>query len=411
MPSFSTSLSGLGAASTALSVIGNNLANLNTIAFKEQTTSFKDLFYQQLGSTGSGDPIQVGVGTAVGTISSNSTQGSPQSTGLNTDVAIQGSGYFVLDTGAGPAYTRAGNFQVDSSGHLSTKDGAIVLGYPAVNGVVNTNAAPQALTVASGTVSPSSATSKVQLNMNLDETTNTTDSYSTPLEVYDSLGASHTLTFTFTKTATNKWDYEITIPGADVGSAGGPSSVGKGSLTFDGTGHMTAPVANVTGLSIASLVNGAADMKFDWNLFQDGEPTITQVARPSAPISTSQDGASSGSLNIFHVLTDGTIQGSFSNGKSLSLGKIALASFANAEGLQRLGAGNYVATLASGTPNIGLPGVAGRGTLGGETLELSNVDIATEFSNLILAQRSFQANAKSITTLDEIVQEAINLKR
>jgi flagellar hook protein FlgE len=410
MPAFSTSLSGLDSASQELSVIGNNLANLNTTGFKDQTVNFQDLFYQQLGSAGSGDPIQIGVGVGAGSISSNMTNGSVQSTGVASDVAIQGNGYFVLQGSGGPEYTRAGNFQVNAQGQLIASNGAVVLGYPAVNGVVNANAAPTAMTVAGGTVSPPNATSTVQLNMNLDSTTATNGTYSTSVSVYDSLGTSHILTYNFTKTASNAWNYAITVPATDVGQTGAPVKVTSGTLSFDTSGNLTSPSADVTGLSIPSLADGAATLKFDWNLLQNGSPVVTQVASSSATASTNQDGYASGSLTSYNVLSDGTIEGVFSNGQNAALGQIAIADFANDQGLSRNGGGTYAATLASGAANIGVAGSAGRGTLAGGSLELSNVDIATEFSNLILAERAFQANAKAITTLDQVGQVTVSMK-
>jgi flagellar hook protein FlgE len=408
--SLSTSLSGLDAASEQLSVIGNNLANLNTTAFKDQTTNFSDLFYQQLGSTGSGSPIQVGVGVRVGSVSSNMTQGSLETTGVASDAAIQGNGYFVLQGAQGPEYTRAGNFQVNATGQLIATDGSVVLGYPAVNGVVNSNAAPVAMTVAGGTVSPPNSTTNVSLNMNLNSGTPTNGTYTTSIAVYDSLGNSHTLTYNFTNNGGNSWGYSVTVPATDVGQTGNPVEVTKGTLTFDGSGNLTAPTGNVTGLSLPKLADGASTLNFQWNLFQNGAPVVTQVATTvSATASTSQDGYASGSLSSYSVLADGTIEGVFSNGQSQALGQIAVASFANDQGLQRDGGGNYTATLASGASDIGLAGTAGRGTIAGGSLELSNVDIATEFSNLILAERGYDADAKAITTDQQIGQQTLQM--
>ena len=413
MHSFSTSLSGLAAASQALAVIGNNLANLNTTAFKESNTIFKDLFYQQLGSTGTGSPIQVGVGAGVAAILSTATQGSVQSTGVPSDVAIQGEGFFVVQGSSGNEYTRAGDFSQNALGQLITNDGGVVLGYPSVNGVVDTNQAPVPLTVAGGTLSPPHPTTSMQLSMNLNSAAAVGDTYNTSMAVYDSLGQSHVLTFTFTKTSSNNWDYSITIPNAEVTAPGAtnPTTVTSGKLTFDGNGVMTAPAANVTAIALPALADGASTLRVDWNLFSSGRQAVTQLSETSATSAKVQDGYSSGSLNGFNVLADGSIEGQFSNGQSLSLGQIALANFANVQGLQREGSGNYVATLSSGTANVGTAGTGGRGVMAGGSLELSNVDIATEFSNLILAQRGFQANAKAITTLDDVTQTAINMMR
>jgi flagellar hook protein FlgE len=415
MPSFSTSLSGLDAASQALAVIGNNLANLNTIAFKESTTVFKDLFYQQLGTTGNGSPIQVGVGAGVAAVLTTATQGSVQSTGVPSDVAIQGNGYFVVQGPSGSQeFTRAGDFGQNSSGQLVANDGGLVLGYPAVNGVVDSNQAPGPLTVGSGTISPPNPTANVSLSMNLSATAAVGDTFSQSLPVYDSLGSAHNLTYTFTNVSPGNWSYAITMPSAEVqgGSTTNPAtSVATGTLVFDGSGKLTTPSGNVTGIALPTLADGASAQKLTWNLFPNGQQSVTQLAGPSAPISTSQDGFASGSLSSYNVLSDGTIEGTFSNGQSLALGQIALANFSNVQGLQANGAGNYTATLSSGSANIGAPNSAGRGTLAGGSLELSNVDIATEFSNLILAQRGFQANAKAITTLDDVTQTAIDMMR
>jgi flagellar hook protein FlgE len=226
--------------------------------------------------------------------------------------------------------------------------------------------------------------------------------------VFDSLGASHVLTFTFTKTAANTWGYSISIPAADVA---GSAVLTSGSMTFDGTGTLLTPAANVTGIAIAKLTDGANDMTFDWNLYNGATPVITQEASPSSTSSTQQNGNSSGTLVNFSIGSDGTITGSFSNGRTASLGQIALAQFADVEGLQRNGDNSFSESLASGQAVIGAPGTGGRGTLSGGAVELSNVDIATEFANLIVAQRAFEADAKAITTFDQITQATINLKQ
>jgi flagellar hook protein FlgE len=411
MPSFSTALSGLNSESQALSVISNNLANLNTVAFKSQSPQFQDLFYQQIGSSGSGDPIQIGVGATVGAISSDFTQGSIESTGVPTDVAIQGNGFLVEDNNGLQEYTRAGDLSVGANGQLLTDDGGDVLGYEAVNGVISASQTLGPLAVASGQTSPPNPTGNVEIAMNLDSAGGVDSTFSTPVTVTDAQGNSHVLTFGFTSTAANTWTYEITIPAADVGAVGAPVSVGTGTLKFNGSGVLTTPAADVTGLTIAGFADGASNLTFNWNLYDaSGNPLVTQVASPSAASSTQQDGYSSGTLTSFNIQADGTIQGVFSNGQTLALGQLALASFANVQGLSRNGSNNYLASLASGSANIGAPATAGRGTIAGGSLEESNVDIATEFANLILAERGYQANAKTVTTFDEVTQTAINMQ-
>ena len=417
MPNFSIPLSGLTAESTALSTIANNLANQNTVGYKDKVVLFSDLFYQNLGTTGSGDPIQVGAGTEVGSMPSLFTQGSVSSTGVPTDVAIQGSGFFAVQDASGVvSYTRAGDFSVDANNYLVTSEGQQVLGYPAVNGVVNTGAGVAPLQLGAGTISPPTATTNVQLTTNLNAAANVGDTFSTPITVYDSLGASHVLTFTYTNTGPGAWNYSITIPAADVGGTGNPVVVKSGKLAFDSNGDLTTPAADVAGISIGTgttgaLADGASTLTFKWQLYNNGTGLMTQVAAPSSTSSSNQDGAGSGSLVNFSIGSDGTITGSFSNGKTQALGQIALATFANNDGLQLQGNTDFTPTLASGQAVIGAAGTGGRGTLSGGALELSTVDIATEFANLIVAQRGFEADAKAVTTFDQITQDTIALKQ
>ena len=410
MPSFSIPLSGLDASSRDLSVIANNLANLNTVGFKTQVAQFQDLFYQQVGTSGDGNPIQQGVGVSVSGISADLTQGSIQSSGVPTDVGIQGNGYFIASSNGEAVSTRAGNFSVGSNGQLLTSDGSTVQGYPALNGVVNPNAPLGSLTISTGTSNPPNPTSSVQLSLNLNSDTAVGGTFSTSVAVFDSLGGSHVLTYNFTKTAANAWNYGITIPAVDVGAVGAPVVVKAGTLTFNGAGQLTAPAANVTGNTITGFADGAKNLTFSWNLFDaNGNSQLTQVSGPSATSGTQQDGFASGSLVSYLIGSDGTIQGTFSNGQTSALGRIALASFANQQGLVRKGSNQFLASLSSGQADVGTPGTGGRGTLSGGALEQSNVDIATQFAQLIVAERSYQANAKSVTTFDQITQTTINL--
>jgi flagellar hook protein FlgE len=410
MPSFSIPLSGLDASSNALSVIANNLANLNTVGFKAQDTQFQDLFYQQIGTSGDGDPVQEGVGVSVSAISSDLTQGSIQSSGVPSDVAIQGDGYFIANNNGETVYTRAGDFSVGSNGELLAPDGSVVQGYPAVNGVVNPNATLGPLTISTGTSNPPNPTANVQLALNLDSDTAVGGTFTTTVAVYDSLGASHILNYNFTKTAANTWTYGITIPAADVGKTGAPVSITTGTLTFNGAGQLLTPAADVAGNTITGFADGAKNLTFSWNLFDaNGNGQLTQVSGPSATSTTQQDGFASGSLVSYLIESDGTIQGTFSNGQTSALGQIAVASFANEQGLVRNGSNEFLASLSSGQADVGTPGTGGRGTLSGGALEQSNVDIATQFAQLIVAERSYQANAKSVTTFDDVTQTTINL--
>ena len=412
MPNFSIPLSGLTAESTALSAIANNLANQNTTGYKDTSVLFSDLFYQNIGTSGSGDPIQVGAGTEVGSMPSLFTQGSVSATGVPTDVAIQGSGFFAVEQNGVISYTRAGDFSLDQTNNLVNSLGQSVLGYPAVNGIINTGTAIAPLQLGLGTISPPTPTTNVSISANLNATANPGDTFSTPVTIYDSLGASHILTFTYTNTAPGAWTYAVTIPAADVGAAGpGPVTVQAGALAFNDTGQLITPAANIPAIPVGPLADGAAPLSFAWQLFNNGVGNLTQVAGPSATTGTSQNGFGSGSLVNFTIGSDGTILGSFSNGKTQALGQLALTSFANDNGLQLDGNTNFTPTLASGSPVIGIPGTGGLGTISGGALELSNVDIATEFANLIVAQRGFEADAKAVTTFDQITQDTINLKQ
>jgi len=413
MPMFSIPLSGLAASSDALSVIANNLANLNTTGFKDQEASFQDLFYQMIGSTGGGDPVQQGTGVEVGSVSSNFNDGSPDSTGVDTDAAISGNGFFVTQNNGVTEFTRDGQFTVSSTGELTTQGGQAVMGYAAVNGVVPPGQALSPIQLGQGQLSPPAATTTMQMTANLDATATAGTTFTAPpLMVYDSLGESHLLTFQFTNTGPGAWSYQITIPAADVGQTGNPVVVNSGKLTFGSNGNLTSPAGDVKGIAISGLADGASNMSVTWDLYDgSGNPLLTQVASQSAQSSTNQNGYSSGTLTSFAIGSDGTIQGTFSNGQTSPIAQLALASFSNEQGLQRTGGNSYLATLASGAAVIGDPGAGGRGSITGGALEQSNVDIATEFANLIVAQRGFESNAKVVTTFDQVTQDTINLKQ
>jgi len=409
MPSFSIPLSGLEANSQDLNDISNNLANLNTVGYKDTRMEFRDLFYQQIGSTGAGAPIEIGAGTGVGSNAGIFTQGSIENSGVSTDMAVQGDGFFVTSKGGSQEYTRAGNFTTDQNGNLVTTDGASVMGYSATNGVINTQSPIAPIVIPKGEVSPAAATANVQFGMNLNSDAAIGATYSTSTPVYDSLGASHVVSFDFTKTAANNWSYTVSVPGADVNSAT-PVTIGTGNLTFNGAGQLTSPTANVTGMTISGFANGATPLTFAWNGLAAPQPTLTQFSAASAVSSTSQDGSPSGTLQSFTVDQDGVVQGVFSNG-TRPIAQVALASFANDNGLSSNGGNAFTATIGSGSANIGTANSGGRGEVLGGSLELSNVDIATEFARLIIAQRGYQANAKTVTTFDQVTQDTINLKQ
>ncbi len=411
MPVFSIPLSGLTASSTALSAIANNLANLNTVGYKQTRATFRDLFYQTIGTTGSGDAIQIGAGATVGSVSTVFTGGNVESSGVPTDVAISGEGFFVVQRDGQRQFTRAGNFTVDNDGFLMTPDGYQVLGYGATNGTIDAGAGLVPIQVGRGQPSAPHATENISMKSNLDASSAVGTEFSSDITVHDSLGSSHIISIKFTKDATsNQWSYEASIPAADVGATGAAVVLGTGTLNFDGNGHLTSPLTSPS-FTAAKLADGASDLTFTWNLRDTTSAGLmTQMAATSDTTSTSQDGSASGSLLEFSISPNGMVQGSFTNGTQV-LAQLALASFANPQGLSRVGHNSFESSLSSGQPSVGTPGAGGRGMLAGGSLELSNVDIAKEFAQLIMAQRGFQANARVITTFDEITQETINLKR
>lgn len=408
---FYASLSGLSANAGTLSVIGNNLANLNTIGFKGSAGTFQDLFNSSLGglgTQGNGNPIQIGLGTRLGGISQNFGQGSFQSTSNVTDMAVSGQGFFTLTTKTGArAYTRAGNFTVDKQGMLVDPNGANVMGWNRIGNTLSTNGTVVPIQINLGTTSPPAPTTTVSSTTNLNADAIAGTIYTTPLQVYDSLGAAHSLLFTYTKTAvTGQWGLNVTTDGGATVS-GYPATV-----QFDAAGLLTAPAANPT-LTIAGWTNGATSPATTWQIYTGAPPvsSLTGFASASATSNTTQDGYGAGTIRSLVVDQDGIIIGNFTNGQTIPLAEVALATFANMNGLSKQGDNNWQETLASGAGNIGAANQGGRGTILGANLELSNVDVAEEFTKLIVAQRGYQANGRVVTTSDELLQETLNLKR
>jgi flagellar hook protein FlgE len=406
MASFFIPLSGLDSNTTALDTIANDLANLNTTGFKTQTVNFSDLFYQQVGETGSGDLLQVGGGVQTSSIESDFAAGTPTATGNASDVALTGNGLFVLNDGGTNLYTRDGNFVVATNGNLESQSGLQVMGYPAANGVVNPNAPLTGINIPLDTVQAAKATANFGITANLDSSAAVGATATSQFQVYDSLGTAQQMTVTYTKTANNSWNYSIALP---AGAASGSANT-TGTLTFDTSGNLTSPAANVAGVSFTGLTDGAAGMTLNWNILGSaGKPTITQTDAASASPATTQDGYTSGEYQGYAIGNDGTITATFSNGNNVAVGQIALGNVANLQGLQLMGNGDYAATTASGVASIGVSGTGGLGAMDDDNLEASNVNISAEFSNLIIAQRAFEADSKAVTTFDSVVQDTINM--
>lgn len=410
MASFTIPLSGLMATSQSLNSIANNLANLNTDGYKDQNLDFASVFNEMQGTSGNGDPIQIGDGVQVAGTVSNFANGNVNSTGVSSNMALQGNGFFVVQDGNGQEYTRNGDFTVNSQGQLATEGGQLVLGYPAINGVVQTGAALAPIAVNQSNIIPGVATSSFQITTNLDATAAVGTTYSSPITVYDSLGEAHDLSVNYTNTAPNTWSYNITLPAADTGGTGAPTVITTGTLDFNSSGVLTAPSGTVPGISISGLADKAATISLTWDINgSGGTPSITQQAAASATTETTQNGYAAGTLTSYSVLSNGTVQGQFSNNQTLALGQVAVASFANNQGLTQTAGNDYQATFASGAAVVGQAGQGGDGTITGSAVEQSNVNLSTEFANLIVAQQGYEANAKVLTTLDQVSQATLQV--
>ena len=418
--SFSAGLAGLNAHAVYLNVIGNNLANLNTVGFKSSAVAFMDLVSQNVGGASS-NPMQIGLGVVTGSISPVFSQGPIENSREATNVAIQGNGLFVVRGQNGQAYTRAGNFTFDSDGKLVTPDGYFVQGYTQVDpvtGEIVTNGAPADIAVPPGVLRAPQATTNFRTVTNLDADALEDAIFTTSVQVYDALGAAHVATVTYTKQAApGEWAYAITVPGEDVngGVAGTPFQLAAGAVTFDAVGQL----ATVGGAAPADVIintpawtNGAAASVWTWDIVDaNNVASLTGFASPSATSSKTQNGTVAGMIDNISISPDGTIMATFGAGQTVAVGQLALANFNNPKGLLKLGSNRYGESQAAGIANIGVAGTGGRGTLIGSALEQSNVDIATEFTQMIIAQRGYQANSKTITVSDEILLDTLALKR
>jgi flagellar hook protein FlgE len=412
--SFSTALSALNATSTAIDVVGNNLANLNTPGFKASVVSFHDLVTQSLGA-GLGE-TQVGFGVGSPITLRQFTQGAQQTTNGPLDAMIQGDGFFVV-SGANSAveYSRGGNFQVDQSGHLTTATGEQVQGWTTANGMLDTNAPIGNIQVPVGGVKAPVATKSFSFDLNLNAAAKAgppPDTFSDSINVYDSLGEAHTVTVAFTKNATSgQWDYSISLPDADLKNP--PYTPVTGSLNFDSNGKLATPTSTdpPPQVPITGLADGASDLTINWNLYNGPIARLTQYGQPSSPSAAEQDGTPAAQLVRVAIGNGGIVLAQYSDGGQTTVGQLAMATIRNPESLIAVGNNNYEASGKTSLPAIGQPGTGGRGAVVGGSVESSTVDIAREFTNLIVFQRAYQANAKVVTTVDQLSQETINLKQ
>ena len=416
--SFQHGLSGLSAASTNLDVVGNNIANANTVGFKQSQAQFTDIFANSLSGSGSS---QVGIGARVSTIAQSFNQGNISPTSNPLDIAINGQGFYRMNEGGVISYSRNGQFRVDGNGFLTNGNGANLTGYTAdTNGNIDASK-PANLKLTTSELTPQ-ATSKFEMGFNLnsseDPASVTTfsitnpDSYNwqTSGSVFDSLGNEHTLATYFQKSAANTWNVYATVDGT-VDAAGAPLGVTLSSqaLTFDGTGALISPTAPITvdvnWTTINSTLGAVSPLSFSLDLTKGTQ----HGADDSSKNFISQDGFTSGRLAGFVTSSDGLIQGSYTNNQTRTLGQIVLANFINPQGLSPVGDGLWVETPGSGQPVVGPPETGTLGSLQASAVEDANVDLTTELVKMITAQRMYQANAKTIETQDAIIQTLVNL--
>ena len=399
-------LSGVRSCQTQLEVIGNNISNTNTIGFKAGRVTFNDIFNQTLNSgktssnkSGGINPQQLGRGVKVGSIDTIFTQGSLQFTNKNTDQAIMGNGFFVLSDGANQYFTRAGDFDVNADGFLIGPNNLIVQGKMAINGVIAPGVSMGDIRLPINEKLPAKATTTVVLKGNLDANLSDTQSVDTTFNVFDSSGNTHTVTIKFTPGANNNWSWEASIADASIGS---------GTVGFNSDGS---PIAN-TGDFTFTPPNGAADISITLDFGSENKHDgITNFPSDSTIMAPEQDGYAAGTLENFNFDDAGVIHGVFSNGETQVLAQLTLANFGNPAGLTKFGENLLIASANSGQVYFGQPGIEGLGLISPGSLELSNVALAEEFTNMILAQRGFQANANVITTTDTILGDIIQLKR
>jgi flagellar hook protein FlgE len=396
-------ISGLRAHQQMMDVTSNNIANVNSVGFKSSQTVFEDTLSQMMraagapqnnsvGSQGGTNPAQVGLGVRLEAITTNFVQGSAQTTGRPTDLMISGDGFFVVKSVNEQLYTRAGAFNFDADGRLVTATGAAVQGWPAVNGAVNTNGQLGDIQLPVGTLIAPTATTNMVLSGNLPADAPINTAIPRSIKTYDQQGNAVTLTATFTQTSVSPSAYQVVVTDGTTPSAATP-------LTFAANGQLSSP----TSLSYTPT-GGTTPVTIDF-------AGLTNYTGNTTVNILSQNGAAAATLQSFSINPDGQLVGVFSNGLKQTVAQVALANFNNPPGLEKEGDALYRFTVNSGMPQVGVAGTSGLGTLQSGTVEMSNVDLAQEFTNLIVAQRGFQANSKVITASDEMLQDLVNLKR
>jgi flagellar hook protein FlgE len=407
-------VSGLRNHQTKMDVIGNNIANVNTVGFKASRVTFKEAFVQLIQGAsrpvtlGGINPLQIGTGVNMGSVDRLFTQGSLENTGQALDLAIQGDSLFVLSNGQNRGYSRAGNFQLDANGSLvSGTNGYIVQGQMAdAAGNFSSSSSIGDIKLQLHSLSPAQQTGQIGLSGNLDAGAAPGATYSMGITTYDSLGGPHDLQLTFTNTAPGQWSWTASSATAVITPAG------SGAVSFNPDGSLASFTYPGGGAGITLTPPGGTAFTVAVNAGTvGGIDGLAGFANPSSAVVTSQNGYPSGTLENITVDTKGVISGAFSNGVSRDLARIALAGFNNPSGLNTDGNNLYTESSNSGLPVIGFAGSTDTSTITPGALETSNVDISQEFTNMIIAQRGFQANARVISTADEMLNELVNLRR
>ncbi|KIP16197.1 flagellar biosynthesis protein FlgE [Burkholderia ubonensis] len=406
-------LSGLSGASNALDVIGNNIANANTVGFKSSTAQFADMYANSVATSVN---TQIGIGTRISSVQQSFGQGTINTTNNALDVAINGNGFFQMSNNGVVTYSRDGTFQRDKNGFIVDSQGRNLMGYNATAGGVINTAATVPLQAPTANLAPT-ATTKItgQFNLNSQDavpattpfsaTDSTSYNYSTSIQVYDTLGGAQQVDMYFVKSATaGQWEAYAGVKGQT------PTDLGTVAFNTSGQIASTTPVAPVTGttgkfqFTIPATGGSATPQPLTLDL-----TGTTQYGGKDGVNNLAQDGYASGTLTTFTIGADGKLTGNYSNGQTQTLGLIALANFNNPNGLTNLGGNQYAESSASGVPQISAPGSTNHGVLQGSALENSNVDLTAQLVNLITAQRNYQANAQTIKTQQAVDQAVINL--
>ncbi len=408
---FQHGLSGLNAASRNLDVIGNNVANANTVGAKSTRAEFADMYAN---ATATGAQFS-GLGVKINDVVQQFSQGDLVSSNNPLDLAVNGTGFFRMESGPGAiSYTRNGQFQLDRQGFIVNSDGHKLTGFPATADGLIQPGVPEPMEIVASDITPK-MTTRVDATLNLDGRTEVlTDPFdptdpetyasATSLKIFDQQGRDTTVAMYFQKVGVDQWDVYATAGGTPFGpTAGGATDVPIASVDFTADGKVTNVADFPTAIAVPTAAGGTVNVDLDLS-------TTTQYGSIFGVNELDQDGFTTGQLAGFNIDVDGVVQARYTNGETRAQGQIALANFANAQGLAAVGGNAWVETRQSGQPLVGAPGSASLGSIQSGALEQSNVDLTAELVNMIMAQRSYQANSQTVKAQDQILQTITNLR-